>query len=493
MRRDMRSSPFALIIPIVLMVATADAQDSAPRVDWLESCSVAQAGDGTREAWCGSYSVYENREAQSGRQIDLNVLVVPAWAVERQPDPVFFFHGGPGGAATEAASGVLWMLQHLEGSRDVVFVDQRGTGKSNPLDCDERDAGESLQRYFNEFLEIDFVKRCLERLSASADVRLYTTPIAMDDINEVRAALGYEQINLYGGSYGTRAAMVYLRRHPATVRSAVLKGVAPVDMKNPLPFSEAAERGLRATFDACATEPACDAVFPNLESDWKRTMAQFDKGWVPATVTHPKTDRVEEVKIAKGVFADGIRHFLYSVQGARHVPRVIHAAARGDFSIYAQRELNQTIGFDNLLSMGMFITVTCSEDVRFIEEADIAPATSGTFLGDYRVRRQQEACRHWPLGDVDESYMEPLNVETPVLLLSGMYDTATRYEHGIEVAKHLPNSLHTIVPNESHSYANPECELPIVARFVQQGTVEGLDTSCVLETKRPAFVVDLVP
>lgn len=381
----------------------------------------------------------------------------------------------------------LWRVNE---SRDLVFVDQRGTGRSDPLHCEEGAGDSSMQRFFAQFLEPEFVVRCLEELRQHADVALYTTPMAMDDIDEVREALGYEKINLYGGSYGTRAELVYLRRHGERVRSAVLKGVAPTDMKNPLPFARAAERGLQGTFDACAVEPECHAAYPDLESDWERVMERFAEGQVTAVVENPETGGEETVTIPKGVFTDGIRHLLYYVGGARHVPRIVHAAARGDFSVFARHEIDQAIGFNNLLSTGVFIAVTCSEDVRFIREEDIAPATDGTFLGDYRVRRQIEACRHWDLGDIPESYMDPVRVETPVLVLSGVYDTATPYEGGDRVARYMPNSLHVITPNQSHSFANPECELELIGEFIASGTVEGLDTSCISETRRPPFAVE---
>ena len=475
----------AFLLPLVTVGSTGAQERQAP-VEWLRPCTVEGAGE--QEVWCGTYEVYENRAARSGRRIGLKVVVLPAQSETSEADPVFFFHGGPGAAATEAIPGIGRVLQGIRASRDLVFIDQRGTGSSHPLDCDLPAEDAPLQEYFNPFLEIDFVRRCLAKQDQYANVALYTTPIAMDDIDEVRDALGYQRINVLGGSYGTRAVLIYLRRHSEHVRSAVLKGIAPTDMKNPLPFAQAAERGLQAVFDACAVEPACHEAFPNLIEQWEKTLAHFAHGPVSAEVEHPENKRRETVRITKGIFADGLRHLMYSVQSARRIPRIIHAASEGDFSVFAQRELEQAIGFGNMLSTGMFLTVTCSEDLRFIKEEEIGHATNGTFLGDYRVRRQLAACEHWELGDIQDSYMNPVTVDTPVLLLSGVYDTATPYEGGEEVARHMSNSLHVIVPNESHGFANPLCEIKILTEFITAGTTEGLDTSCVMETKRPSFV-----
>ena len=311
----------------------------------------------------------------------------------------------------------------------------------------------------------------------------------MDDIDEIREALGYEQVNLYGVSYGTRAALVYLRQHSEHVRAAILKGVAPTNMKNPLPFARAAERGMAGVIEACSEEVECDVAYPDLESDWETVLATFDNGPVSAEVSHPETGERDTVLITKGVFADGIRHILYTVRRAREIPMIVNAAARGDFSPFALRELGQTIGYDNGLSIGMFLTVTCSEDVQFIRDAEVVSETDGTFFGDYRVRRQRSACTHWNLGDIDESYMEPVRVTTPVLLLSGQYDTATPYEGAEWVAQYMPNSLHVITPNESHSFANLGCELRIMNEFLISGSVSDIDYSCVEETERPKFLV----
>jgi pimeloyl-ACP methyl ester carboxylesterase len=463
------------------------AQDRAPPAPWLDDCPLETPGGGTVDAWCGTYEVWENRETMAGRRIALNVLVVPARSESPAPDVVTFLHGGPGGAATEVAGGITMMLDALRDTRDLLFVDQRGTGSSHPLDCEPPPPDAPLQIYFDEFLEPDDVRRCLAR--QDADVSLYASPPAMDDVDEIRTALGYEAINLFGGSYGTRAALVYLRRHAPSVRTAVLKGVAPTNMKNPLPFARAAEEGVAAVLAACAAEAPCHEAYPDLEEDWRRTLAHFEQGPVTADVKHPRTGKAETVTITKGVFADGIRHILYGVQASTILPTLIHAAGTGDFSVFADRELRQTMGFANMLSMGVFLSVTCSEDLPFLTEDEIKRETDGTFLGDYRIRRQLAACDVWRRADVGEDFIAPVRVSTPTLLLSGQYDTATPPEGAEWVASHLPNALHVVFPNQSHNFANPQCEIGLITEFIRSGSVEGLDASCAASTRRPPFQV----
>lgn len=438
------------------------------------------------EALCGAYLVWENRSSRTGRQIAINLLVLPGVGRSRQPDPVFYFDGGPGAGATGAAAHVAGVLRRVNEHRDLVFVDVRGTGRSNPLDCAHPPDTAPLQVHFKEFLSDEYVRDCLAR--QTADVRFYTQPFAMDDVNEIREALGYQQINLYGASGGTRQEQIYMKRHGRTVRSAVMHGVQAMDGEMPLPFSAALEDGIRGLIDACAKQDECRSRYPDLRGDWEAVKQRFEQGPVTADLAHPRTGELERVTITKGVYADGLRHLLYNMNAASTVPADIHSAARGEFAPFARRELEQSARWSNVLSHGMFITATCAEDVRFIDEEDIRRATSGTFLGDYRVRRQQAACRLWPAGEgIDADFQAPVRLDVPVLIISGEFDTATPPREAERVASHLPSVRHLIFPNQAHDLANPACASALIAHFIESGSGQTLDTRCVAETRRPAF------
>ena len=212
---------------------------------------------------CGTLEIFENRATRKGRKIPINIVVLPATGAKREPDPVFYFAGGPGSAATEDAPGIAGMLASIREHRDLVFVDQRGTGQSNPLNCDLFNPADP-QSYFGSFFPVDDVRKCREQLEPKADLTLYTTTIAMDDLDDVRAALGYEQINLYGGSYGTRAALVYLRQHPKHVRTVMLHGVAPTNQLMPLNFPQDTERALQGVLSECEADETCNKAFPQV-------------------------------------------------------------------------------------------------------------------------------------------------------------------------------------------------------------------------------------
>ena len=450
----------------------------------LDACT-APGIDG--DALCGTHEVAENRAIAAGRRIQINVLVLPALGTERVADPIFYFAGGPGASATQAAPGVARTLLAARRSRDLVFVDARGTGRSHPLVCPGPPDGAPLQRHFDDFMSDTFVRECLA--AQDADVRFYTQPIAMDDIDEVRAALGYDRINLYGASGGTRQAQLYARRHPASVRSMVLHGVQPMDAEMPLAFSRALDHRIARLLQACRLDRTCGAAYPDLESEWERSKRRFEAGPVEAEVEHSRTHRRERVRITRGVYADGVRHLLYDVRSAWQLPAVIHAAAAGDFGPFARRELAQSFMYADLLAGGMFLSSTCAEDVRFIDEDDIRRATDGTFLADYRVRRQQAACRIWPNGSgIDADFQQPLTIDVPVLILSGDTDVATPPADAERVARALPNVRHIVFPNQGHGFASPACAAGLIAAFIVAGSSESLDAACVDATRRPPFV-----
>jgi hypothetical protein len=187
----------------------------------LAPCEVNAAAAGTKEkVLCGRFEVFEDREAKAGRKISLKIVVFPATGSAKLADPFWYIPGGPGSAATEDAPYVANEFRELRERRDIVFVDQRGTGESHPLNCEFYNVND-LQSYFDYYFPLEAVRKCRALLEQNANLKLYTTPIAMDDFDDVRAALGMDQINLIGGSYGTRAVQVYLRAHGKHVRTVV--------------------------------------------------------------------------------------------------------------------------------------------------------------------------------------------------------------------------------------------------------------------------------
>jgi len=255
----------------------------------LHPCGTSE---GPTDALCGVLEVYENRATRSGRRISLNIVALPSLAPESAPDPLFFLAGGPGQAAAQMAAEVREIFRPVLRQRDIILVDQRGTGKSHPLDC--RSTSNSLQELTeSDAQSLARLKGCLA--GYDADVRLYTTPIAMDDLDEVRAWLGYERINLYGGSYGTRAALVYVRQHGGHVRSIVLDGVAPTDMRIPLFAARDAERALDKLLADCEADASCRRAQPGLAARVRALLQRLTDNPARVEVMHPRTGVRETV------------------------------------------------------------------------------------------------------------------------------------------------------------------------------------------------------
>jgi pimeloyl-ACP methyl ester carboxylesterase len=471
------------LVPLLTAGSILLASRPARFPDWLRPCPSPQLGSG---ALCGRYEVLEDPAEQEGRRIALNVLVIPASGPLVLPDPVFYLAGGPGASATRAAPTIVEMLAWLQRQRDLVFVDVRGTGGSAPLECEAPGPNAPLQAYFDDFLPEDFVRACLARQSAR--VSLYANPTAMADLDEVRRALGYERINLFGVSGGTRAAQVYLRNYPHAVRSVVLKGVAPMDMENPLPHARGLEVAVRALFTACEREVGCRRYYSDLAGDWERSKLGFRDGPVEAEIENPRTGRSERVSISRGVYADGVRQLLYNLIDARALPQIIQSAGRGDFGPFARRELVRKRASFQTLAFGAFLSSSCAEDLSFVSEEDIERETSGTFLGDYRVRRQVEACRIWGFGDLGAGFQQPVRSAIPVLLISGADDPVTNPEGAERVADHLSSARHVVFPNQAHDSTNPACENTLIRDFIYAGSAADLNVRCVSSTRRPPLL-----
>ena len=432
-------------------------------------------------ALSGVMRVWEDREAGAGRLISLEVIVLPATGENPAPDPVFLFAGGPGQKATSMAG--QWAGHWMREDRDIVLVNQRGTGGDNRLGCELPGSDDDLQGYLEPiFLEETF-RPCLERLAERYDLTQYGTADAVDDINDVRAALGYDQINLYGGSYGSRVELEYIRRHPETVRTAILNSVAPVSFINPLYHAWGAQHALDAILEDCAADPDCAAGYGDPRASFEAVMRQLDGGPVYTEVVHPTTGKLTEVYLTRESFGEALRVMMYFDRS--QVPYLIDRAARGDFSSFAQQGIAANRGIRGALAFGMLLCVTCAEDLDRITEEMIETETAGTFLGDGRVRRQRAVCAFWPRSVLPEDAGEAVSRDVPVLLLSGRYDPVTPPRWGEEAASHLPRGLHVVGPR-SHGQGGP-CIDAIMAEVLDRGTTEGVDVSCVAGTPASAF------
>jgi pimeloyl-ACP methyl ester carboxylesterase len=450
----------------------------------LSGCRVARV-----DARCGTLMVFEDRAARTGRRIPLRIVVLPATTDRPAPDPVFFLAGGPGqAAASSLTAGSLAFFEPIRRRRDVVLVDQRGTGGSHRLECRLAGPGPEAAAAFGELFPIERVRACRRALEPIADLALYTTPIAMDDLDEVRAALGHATINLDGVSYGTLAALQYVRQHADRVRAVALSGVATPALKFPVHFATGAQTALDALLADCAADADCRRAFPDLAAELAALVAGLNDGPVRFELAPAGDGARVTITMSRGVFAERLRLLLYDPGDAARVPLVVHRAAEGDWVPFARATWPTLGNGRGPNSMGMYLSVTCSEFLSIVGEPEIE-RTRGTLVGEYRTRQHAAACAEWPRGAVPPEYYAPVAAAVPVLMLSGTRDAATPPSFAAAAARTLPRSRQLLITGGTHAYGHA-CLRGLVAEFLDRASADGLDTGCVSALPHPPFVLE---
>lgn len=480
----MQRTLYATFLVLALMVSCSprDPASDTEQTITLEDCALTSPTGNQVDARCGTLSVPEDRANPTARQIELHVVVIPAVQRDPQPDPLFLLAGGPGQSAIEAFSAVAPLLFFIHEERDIVLVDQRGTGKSNPLRClDPKD--ESLNDLTNEEV-LEKLKACPAQLDA--DPRFYTTEIAMTDLDAVRSALGYEIINIYGASYGTRAALTYLRMFPEQVRSVTLDAVVEPDF---VMFMDAAVDGQSALdqfFARCEADATCSATFPDLPGEFEGLLNRLDESPVDITIPHPLTNKPFDLTVTREMITNMVFNTLYVPDLVATLPLSIHTA-------YADENYIPLISSAFLVNAGlydgMFYAVACTEDAPLISPDDAEQSSEGTVFGD-RTVDFASVCAEWPKGEVSAEFREPVTSDIPVLILSGEADPITPPRHAEEVAESLSNEIHLVFSDMGHGNLASECSLDIFRDFIENPFIAELDTSCVDNVQPPPFFVD---
>jgi pimeloyl-ACP methyl ester carboxylesterase len=444
----------------------------------LSPCDIPAVG---RPARCGVLDVPENPDRPGGRRLSISVVVIAANAGPALPDPIVLLRGGPGEDAISAAALFIDLLAPLLERRDLLLVDQRGTGRSGALGCElysADDPAASLRDLFPPAA----VRRCERQLRARADLTQYTYAHFASDLEHVRHALGYGPLNLFAGSYGTRAAQVYIRTHPHSVRTVFLWSVVPIDVPTPITMAKTVQAAFESTLGACAADPACNRTFPELDDEFHEVFGRLASGSVQVAVP----GRTEPAPIHGGRVAEWFRSMLYRPSSAVNLPWIVHRAHAGDWGPVVEGILSNARGVDSALSLGLFFSITCSEDIAYIREEDVAAATRGTVLGDYRLRQQQAACRHWPKVSLPAEYRQPVQSSVPALFVSGDSDAASPLWFTEHVAPGFSNRAEVILAGRGHTEWD-DCVARIYEQFVRSGAVRGLEVSSCRPVPRPPF------
>ncbi len=432
------------------------------------------------ELRCGTISVLENRDdhTPTARHIRVWFAVLPSVARNPTTDPVIVIAGGPGQAASSVAGIVMPLFAKLNRTHDIVFIDQRGTGHSAPLTCAPPKGITDLASQLDPQLMLASLPQCFNDFARKhVDVTHYLTEDAVADLEEVRRALGYGPVNLWGASYGTRVALEFLRAYPNQVRSAVLDGVAPSSLRLPLDLAVDADQALSAMIAACSSDAGCSTRYPGLARQVDQLFDSLSHGSFNARIVDPVTGTVSHVPLGSDTFSAWLRQPLYNPLTASLAPLAVASAASGDFGTLAALNLSVSGDVFDQLSLGMHLSVVCSEDMAHVSDADLA-AVMHTRFKDSFYTFYQRMCDSWRARFVPDAFFAPLVSDRPILMLEGGRDPATPARHAQSLLPTLSKARLIISPNLGHGISSAGCAPDLIDQFIRTTDASRLDARC---------------
>ena len=451
----------------------------------LAPCEVeAHAGP----ARCGKVVVPEDPLSPSGRVLSLNVVVLEPSAPDsvRFPDPVFVLDGGPGQAATRAVEWVVEELAVVLERRAVVLVDRRGTGDSTGLDCPSPAAHIGLAERLGRS-PAEVASECRRALDGRADLTKYTSPYAADDLDLVREALGYERVNLYGGSYGSREALEYMRRHGEHLRAAAVFAVTPQHRAALLRSPATAETAVQRLIDDCMADASCRAAYPELRRALREVVARLEAE--PARFTAPGAGGADTLELTRTRFGSVLRTLLLSPAGGAQVPYLIHLAHRGDYDRVGGLYARLAGSLESGVSRGLFLSVVCAEEAAFVAPEAVRSAAVETFWGPGWPESIVAQCGEWPVGALPADWRDPPQGDTPFLLMAGWLDPIAPAAWAEELTRWMPNARRVLVREGHHNFELDACGRATLARFYETADAVNLDATCIARSERPPFLV----
>ncbi len=454
------------------------------KIAWLNLCpDFAATGKTvvTQSAECGNFLVKENPQNNSSRLISLNILRLPAINPMSQQDPLFIIAGGPGQSAVALAESFHQAFSDVRKNRDFIFLDQRGTGKSSPLNCEIESAkADEHSPVQQKVLLREAIQKCIEMHRDHAPY--YTTNYAVADLDMIREAMGYKKINLWGGSYGSRVVLEYLRRYPTQARSGVIDGVAPVDIALPWFMERDVLAALTAINQQCVQAVECNRLYGDILQKAKEASELLHKTPVKVSIPHPRTQEQLVVSVDAESFASVIQLALYSRDLSTLLPQMIHNAFVGDYQLVASlMNLAKAKNEAMKISYGMHYAVVCNEDYPLYK--DKKAEESNVFLHAHSVQKYSEVCSQWPTAKLPSDYWQPFKSEIPVLILSGEVDPVTPPAWGALAKKSLKNATEIIAPGGHHIVTQEGCITQLIAAFIERGDGQQLNSSCVKNIK----------
>ena len=467
-----------LLIVLASGAASAELNESPCRL--LQESLPAAFGQ------CATLEVPENYDEPDGQRLELFFARLPALTATPSPDPLLLINGGPGGSAVDLYLQIRGAFESINRKRDILLLDQRGTGRSLlGLDCELPEEFELVTATGEEIRET--VDSCIAEFAH--DPRHFTTSVAVADLETLRASLGIEQWNVYGVSYGTRVAQHYLRRHGERVRTMILDGIVPAELTLCPAIAADAQNALDAIFSRCKDNSGCDDRFPDLAEQFSELRQRFAGESIEVVINDPVTGEPKSVELAESHLQGVVRFMSYSDLTAALLPLIIDAAHQGNYlPLAAQAELQiqavaESIGF------AMHNSVVCTEDAPWFP-TDNDPDAALLYLGTAVIDGLRAICESWPDGVIDDDFKEPVVSNRPVLLLSGEHDPITPPNYAeMIIDLGLSNARHIIGNSQGHGLASVGCVPTLMEAFIDSGEASGIDASCLdREPPMPFFL-----
>jgi len=474
--------------PLVLLAAVCAASFANAQTLELSDCRIS-AGPGTSsmKARCGTMLRPLDPSGTVAGKIELRVAVVPALNLTPESDPVVPIAGGPGQGSVQFYTAYSWAFEEVRRNRDILLVDQRGTGGSSTMDCDFDDS--MVEGDYSTELTIEYTELCLAELPH--DPRFFTTSVAVTDLEAVREALGYPQLNLYGVSYGSRVAQHFARRYPGSTRTVTIDGVVPPQLSLGPEIATESQVAVDKILARCAENAACNEAFPNVTGDFARIVAQVREAAVDISVPHPSTGRPEDLSFGEGELAAAIRLLAYHPNSISLMPLLIHEAGKGNYVPLGSQFMMTMIAMLDSLSLGMHNSVMCTEDVPFYDKATIDyEGLKASYMGTFQLEALEAICSVWPAGPIDDEFKVALASDLPVLLLSGDADPITPPRYADLAAVDLGNARHLTGLNQGHGQISVGCTARVFADFVDSADPASLDAECLLRSFVMPFFLD---
>lgn len=434
----------------------------------------------------GTLKVFENRDDRKGRKIPLHIVVTPALVRDNLKEPIFIIDGGPGIGVSHQSYFYTEIDTTYRRYHDIVFVDVRGTGKSQPLHCLELQTKASPQEHFDNPYPKEELKACIEMYQDSIDFNFYKTEYIVEDLEEVRKWLGYKKINLLGISFGGKVSLMFMDQYPNSINRTVLHAPLAPDLDVVCHRGRYAQKALNILFNYCYKDSLCNSSFPDIKQEFETLMKRIKEERVRVDIG--TTDTVYNVELSWPPVASKIAELLYEDASYTKIPYIIHEAYLENYN-----PLMDAFDIDNMetnyfFADGMFLSNICAEDIPGalrnckIEEKD-------SFLGDYIFQTRKAACASWPVKSVNESKHKSVVSDIQTLIISGQLDAVLPPETAATISKHLVNSQHIVIPYMGHMFSelsNLDCYDTYVVSFFE-GQEANLDKKCFDEMKPNPF------